>query len=232
MSLPLRLKIRLGIVIGSLCVPILLLLITMIPGVFMFETSSFNQTTLNIDSLEGPGITQISWGIWKACYSNMNNQSICTATYWITNPYTFIIISGENKASVSPSWINALFLHFIAILYGISIGILHIARYYHNKILSPKITNYLTLSLCGWMTIIIITDYAVLQTIKNKMESLIANVNTNPVSGFWLTVTAYLLTLFFLFLTWCYPLQSKDRSPQKTSQETRNPMARRIPPKV
>jgi len=43
------------------------------------------------------------------------------------------------------------------------------------------------------MTIIIITDYAVLETIKNKMESLIANVNTNPMSGFWLTVTAYLL---------------------------------------
>ena len=131
-------------------------------------------------------------------------------------------------------------------------------RYYHNKILSPKITNYLTLSLCGWMTIIMITDYAVLQTIKNEMESLIAYVNTNPVSGssilihpgwntlslliqsgfrvcfigFWLTLTAFLLTLFFLFLTWCYPLQSKGRSPQKTSQDTRSPIARSILPEV
>ena len=60
MPLPLRLKIRLGIVIGTLCVPILLLLITMIPGVFMFETSFFNQTTLSIDTIGGPGITQIS----------------------------------------------------------------------------------------------------------------------------------------------------------------------------
>ena len=172
------------------------------------------------------------------------------------------------SATVQQSWLNTLFLHFIgwffyqlfiylpndilfwsvAIFYAISIGIFHIVRYYHKKILSLKNTNFLTLSLIIWMTIILIGDYAVLQSIKNGLEPLdpggIASVITNPGSGsfnshlnlaltsnaiwpalcvcligFWLTVTAYLLTLFFLFLTWCYPLQG--RSTEATNQETR-----------
>lgn len=121
---------------------------------------------------------------------------------------------GDNQANVTvdQSWLNSLFLHFIgrfpriispqviflvltdgilfwhlAILYAIFIGIFHFVRYYHNKILSSKKTNYLTLSLCGWMTIIIITDYAVLQSIKNAMQSLspggLEPVITNPESG-------------------------------------------------
>jgi len=205
----------------------------MIPGVFMFETSFNNSIapSLSIDGLNG--ITQISWGIWKACYSNLNNQT-CTASHWIANPYTFTIFEGDNQANVTvnQSWLNSLFLHFIAILYAILIGIFHFVRYYyHNKILSFKKTNYLTLSLCGWMTIIIITDYAVLQSIKNAMQSLTPGgfsslVNTNPESGFWLTVTAYLLIIVFLFITWCYPLQGRSQETRIPLTETRIPEAR------
>jgi hypothetical protein len=208
MPLPLRLKFRLAIVIGTLFVPILFLFITMIPGVFMFETWIINLPTLHIDSSNGPGVIHISWGIWKSCNSNVINQTKCTATHWITNPYTFTIIEVNNRArvTVNQSWLNSLFLHFIAILYAISIGILHIVRYYH-----------------------VITDCAVFKTIKNDMQRLspggFASVNTNPVSGFWLTLTAFLLTLVFLFLTWCYPLQG--RSPEITSQEKKKSQKKR-----
>lgn len=60
-------------------------------------------------------------------------------------------------------------------------------RYYYKKILSSKNTNFLTLSLIIWMTIILIGDYAVLQSIKNGLEILDpggdALVITNPGSG-------------------------------------------------
>ena len=80
-----------------------------------------------------------------------------------------------------------IFFWSVAIFYAISIGIFHIMRYYHKKILSLKNTNFLTLSLIIWMTIILIGDYAVLQSIKNGLEPLdpggVASVITNPGSG-------------------------------------------------
>ena len=94
-------------------------------------------------------------------------------------------------------------------------------RYYHKKILSLKNTNFLTLSLIIWMTIILIGDYAVLQSIKNGLEPLdpggIASLITNPGSGSFnshlnLTLTSntiwpVLLRLFDRFLV------DRDRLP-------------------
>ena len=125
-------------------------------------------------------------------------------------------MEGHNlaNAAVQQSWINSLFLHFIgwfqenipsiffylmkicrhhvAFLFAISIGIFHCVRYYYNGILSLKKTNYLMLFFCGWMTIMVITDYTILQSIKNEMESLgpggIVVVNTNPESGSSITI--------------------------------------------
>ena len=48
--------------------------------------------------------------VYRPCASL--TQRLLTSFYK-ANPYNFIIISGDNKSSVSRSWINALFLHFI-----------------------------------------------------------------------------------------------------------------------
>lgn len=95
MPLPLRLKIRLAIVIASLCIPILFLLVTMIPGVPMFETSFvYLPSTLHIDGVDVSGVTQIS--VSFATFSLTTTNLTHIVGYLVRTPGYLVILNQQN----------------------------------------------------------------------------------------------------------------------------------------
>lgn len=191
----------------------ILLFITMLPMVTVFETKFGDLKNLSIGNFHG--VTQVSLGNWRACYSDADGRSNCTATNFINNPYNFTIIESGNQVQVSmqQSWLNVMFLQFFVLCYTIFIGLLVFVLFRLGNNAPPvdeircyKVSMYLVLSVVVAVLIIIAAESIILLFITKKMQSLGTGntiVNTTPVAGFILAAVADGIIIFTsLYIAW------------------------------